>query len=72
MIYRVRIDDLMDPSYLELYEKVNGAAHFTETKNLSFMSITQHIFFSHFFQLGCVNSYRTGFPLKVLFHVLLY
>lgn len=52
MIDRVRIDDLMDPSFFELYEKLNGAAPFYKTKNLSFMSITQHFFVCFFLLAG--------------------
>lgn len=43
MIYRVRIDDLMDPSWLELYEKVNGAAPFYRDKEFVF-----HVHYSAF------------------------
>lgn len=46
MIYRVRIDDLMDPSCLELYEKVNEAAPFYRDKEFIF-----HVHYSALFFL---------------------
>lgn len=49
MIYRVRIDDLMDPSCLELYEKVNGAAPFY--KEFVF-HVHYSALFSYFFSAG--------------------
>jgi len=49
MIYRVRTDDLMDPSGLELYEKFNGVAPFYRDKEFVFHVRYSALIFFYFF-----------------------